>query len=118
MLWHHHVASTEDVLRRDNSNDATESLLGCRRANPHRAPTERRHAVATKNGGKRPSRRAPSPPKHAEPPAPAAPRRRKRAERAAGAPTTRQAEAGAPPASRDLSAPALARAERPRAESP
>src|SRR5260221_13811708 len=103
MLWHHHVASTEDVLRRDNSNDATESLLGCRRANPRRAPTERRHAVATKNGGKRPSRRAPSPHKQAEPPATAAPRRRKRAERTA---------------SRDLSAPALAGAERPSAESP
>ncbi len=74
--------------------------------------------MATKNGGKRPSRRAPSPPKQAEPPATAAPRRRKRAERTAGAPTTSQAKAGAPAASRDLSAPTLAGAERPSAESP
>src|SRR5258708_10031912 len=105
MLWHHHVASTEDVLGRDNSNDATESPLGCRRANPHRAPTERRHAVATKNGGKRPSRRAPSPPKHAEPPAPAAPRRRKPAERAPAAPTPPGAGALAPAPPPALSAP-------------
>ncbi len=74
--------------------------------------------MATKNGGKRPSRRAPQPPNQAEPPTPAAPRRRKRAERAAGAPTTSQAEAGAPAASHELSAPTLAGAERSGAESP
>jgi len=73
--------------------------------------------VATKNGGKRSSRRAPLPPKHAEPPATAAPRRRKRAERAAGVPTTSGAEAGAPAVSRDLSAPTLTGAEQPGAES-
>src|SRR5260370_34884661 len=96
MLWHHHVASTEDVLGRDNSNDATESLLGYRRANPHRAPTERRHAVATKNGGKRPSPRAPSPPTQPEPPAAAAPRPRQRPQPPPGAPRTRQTNADAP----------------------